>query len=305
MLSRILNPSAFLCTLLTFQLSSFAQTPTNESVADLKAASSEVKSPFTFSYFMLSSLPKTQLEKEGSPSFSAYNHLSINYKLTKKTRIAFRPVFYWNTAGVNKYGDKVDSDVSLGDAHFVYSDYEMYESEDESVGLSGSIKVYLPTSDFAKKAKSISQIRGEFYLSNRLTANDTLTYVSKPEVHFQSQTAFFDDSNPAFAKVKTTKAGALDHYIEYEHNFSSLFSGVQSMGFKEEWFYASKENNLDSSHRTQFKFSVGGKIYPARGTFAILSLENTTNLERPRDGGKISFFHPDNNSLVLLLNSSI
>lgn len=270
-----------------------------------KSYENSERSNFGVSYFLLSSMLTSQLQKEGTPSLSAYNFLSLNYRLTRDTKLSFRPVFYWNTSGKNKYGDDVVADASIGDAHFVYSDYKMFKDEENEISLSGSYKLYLPTSEISQKIKNYFQLRAEFYLEKRLAVDSSITYMAKPEIHFQSQRAFVDDMNPQFVNAKTTKSGALEQAIEFKQDLNRTYSLKPAVGFKEEWFYGSEENQLNEDHTTTLRSALGLEVRPFRGLNFTVSYENLTKLASQKNGDKIAFFHPDNNSIVMLLNASL
>lgn len=270
-----------------------------------KAPQGEERSNIGVSYFLLSSMPTYLLQKEGTQSLSAYNFVSLNYRLSRDKKVSFRPVFYWNTSGKNKYGDDVTADASLGDAHFVYSDYSMFKDEENDISLSGSYKLYLPTSQFSQTSKNLFQLRAEFYLDKRFSVDETITYVAKPELHFQSQRAFVDDTNPKFVSTRATRSGAFEHYLELKSDLNRTYSIKPALGFKEDWNYGSQENLLNEDHTTTFRSALGLEVRPARKVNFTVGLENLTRLSSQKNGNKIAFFHPDNNSIVLLLSASL
>lgn len=265
------------------------------------------RSPWGASFFSIGSLTQQQLETGGS-SFSAYNYVGLNYKFSSSQRFAIRPVFYYNTAGLDKGGRYVESDSSLGDLHLVYSNYEIASLGDAGVAM--SFKVYLPTSEFSQSSKMIAKVRPETIVSWDIGRFSSLSYVAKPDFFIQSNTTFVDAFAPkntdgSYKKDprRSTQFAALEHYLELDANVSKYLSIKPAVGFIEDWYNSGGAENLDSNHNTSAKLALGFDIRPMRRLSFTLGAENKVRLNNRRDN--VVFLRPEDSGLFLMTNASM
>jgi len=261
-------------------------------------------SPWGVSFFSIGSLTQKQVENGGS-SYGINGYLALNYKLSKTKRFSVRPVFNMNTAGLDKRGSKIESGSSLGDAHLVYSDYELASSG--PIGVSSSFKLYLPTSEFSQNVNLIAKFRPETFISYALEYPFTLTWVIKPDFFIQSQTTFEDKNSPirkdGTYTRRTTQLAALEHYLEFATEINKYFTVKPAMGFKEDWYNSGGASFLEASHNTNAKIALAMDFRPLKNLSFTMSAENIVKLNDRRD--QVSYFRPEDNSLVLMTNASM
>ena len=256
------------------------------------------------SYFSIGGLSQEQIEK-GNGSFSAYNYIALNYKFSKARRISLRPVFYFNTTGINKYNEQVGSSSSLGDLHLVYSDYEIASFAD--VEVSTSFKLYLPTSQFTAMTGNIAKFRPETYITKKVGSFSSVSYVLKPDYFIQSHNTYLDENAPLrkdgqYPK-KNTQMAALEHYVEFNASMSQKFSIKPSVGFEDEWFNASPSENMTGFHNTKAKLALAFDYRVARKVTFTLGFENKPKIINRRD--ELAFFRPEDNGAFLMTNASL
>lgn len=266
--------------------------------------STEGPSSWGVSFFSIGSLSQRQVETGGS-SYGFNGYLGLNYKISKTQRFSIRPVFNVNSAGLDKKGNKIEQGSSLGDAHLVYSDYEIASMG--PVGVSTSFKLYLPTSEFSQSIHMIAKFRPETFISYNFGKFSSITWVIKPDFFIQSQTTFEDQKAPlrkdGTYPRKTTQFAALEHYLEFNAEVNKYFAVKPSAGFKEDWYNAGGASFLESSHNTSAKLALGFDIRPTRGLSFTLIAENLVKLNDRKD--EVTYFRPEDNSLVLLTNASL
>jgi hypothetical protein len=301
--------SALLITLLisAFSVVSFAQEGTAGLLVMENSQGTGYFDNWTASFFSIGGLTQQQIERGGA-SFSAYNYFGLNYKLAKAKRFSLRPVFYYNTAGYNKYNEYNAQTTSLGDFHFVYSDYELANLGD--VGVSMSFKVYLPISDYSRQTRMIAKVRPETYFTMPVGRFSSVSYVMKPDFYIQSQTAFVDDTTPKyddgnykFDPRKTTQTVGLEHYIEFNASMSRFWSLKPSIGFIDDWYNASPSENLPAGHNTVAKLALAVDMRVAKGLTFTLGYENKPKVVNRRDD--LEFFRPEDNNTYLMTNASL
>lgn len=256
------------------------------------------------SFFSIGSLSQKQVET-GDSSYGLNGYIGLNYKLSKTQRFSVRPVFNVNSSGLDKRGKQVERGSSLGDAHLVYSDYEL--ASIGPVGVSTSFKYYLPTSEFSQSINNIGKFRPETFISYDLGSFSSITWVIKPDFFIQSQTTFEDTKAPrrkdgTFTR-KTTQMAALEHYLELNASINKYFSVKPAVGFKEDWYNSGGASFLQSSHNTNAKLALGFDIRPMRNLGFTLSAENLVRLTNRKT--PVEYFRPEDNSLILMTNASM
>lgn len=259
------------------------------------------KSPWTYSLFLLSSADIPVID-HGPASVGGSGYISFNYKLNSNRRLSIRPQWLYNTAGFNKYGDNLGTEFKMGDVYLQYSLYDLWKYGEW--GLSQNLRLYLPTSDFSKKTKMIARFRSEIFFGYESRDYFYVQYVQKLDYYMQTQKAFldpdtvtFDDGAYKIDPRQGNKELSLDHYLETEYTFNSMWRIGAQTGFEEEWRYGSAVEGIDSSHITFLKAAVGPKFYIGRTADFYLFIQNRAPL-----GNGYSFGRPKDNSLVLFTN---
>jgi hypothetical protein len=259
------------------------------------------------SFFSIGGLTQQQVEKGGG-SFSSYNYVGLNYKIDHARRFSIRPVFFYNTAGFNKYNEYDTQATQMGDLHIVYSDYEILKFEE--VDVSTSFKLYLPTSDYSQQTHMILKFRPETYITKKVGMYNAITYVLKPDLYIQSQTVAVDATTPRnsdggyrFDPRKTTEIAGLEHYLEFDASLSKSFSIKPSLGFIEDWYNSSAAENLPSGHTTSAKIGLSFDFRVAKRVTLTLGLENKPKITNRKDD--LAFFRPEDNSAFLMTNASL
>lgn len=262
---------------------------------------------WTATFFSIGSATTQQIDNGGT-GVSAYNYIGLNKRITSETRFSVRIPFIFNTNGLNKYGDYESQKIDLSDVILAYSDYDLtYFGNFE---VSGNFKVYLPTSEYTQKAKTIARIRPEAYVTLPIGRYSYVTYAFKPDYYFQSQTAYYDDTTPTRADGsfvtdprRTNKIASLEHYVELTLDINKYFSSKTSLGFDEDYYYGSAAEGLSGGHATFGTAAVGLEIRPFRGLRFILSVQNKPSLNTSRSVEKVAYFRPRDNSIVLQTNA--
>lgn len=298
-------------TILAFGLSMPLQSSAQEGTAGVSMVEASPDTSYLtnwgVSYFSIGGLTQDQIEK-GTGSFSAYNYIALNYKFSKTRRFSVRPVFYFNTAGVNKYNETVGTSTSMGDLHLVYSDYEIASFSD--VEVSTSFKLYLPTSDYTQMTGNVAKFRPETYITKKVGSFSSVSYVLKPDLYIQGHNSFVDETTPRkadgsyrFNPNKTTQMASLEHYVEFNASMSQNFSIKPSVGFVDDWYNASPSEKMNGSHNTSAKLALAFDFRVARKLTFTLGLENKPKIINRRD--ELAFFRPEDNSAFLMTNASL
>src|SRR5690606_30986040 len=129
--------------------------------------------------------------------------------------------------GVNRYNEHVGMDARLSDVHIAYVMYDLGYIGD--IDLSGNVKYYLPTSERAQDTRSFGKLRFELYAEYYFTRFSSITYGIKPEIYFQTQKAYQDQSVPMEDwnyrdPRKTNKIANFEHFVEVVADINKTFS---------------------------------------------------------------------------------
>lgn len=212
-----------------------------------------------------------------------------------------------STEGINEYGDAKPAKISLSDIHFVYSNYDLGYIGD--MDLSGNVKLFLPTSAYSQAAKTIVKLRFEGFITWKYARYSSLQYVCKPDIYFQSQTAYFNAEDiPQFEDGtfmrdprSTNKQFSLEHFIELNFDLNKYFTVLTKMGFNEDWYYASQAEQLEGGHVTKYRAGLGLFINAFKKANFTLGVQNDTVLGS-NHGNDIAFFQPENTQYSLMSN---
>lgn len=246
------------------------------------------------SFYNLSSAPVGQLGE--GPSVFTYNYLGLNYKFNKTQRASFRPVFHHTTSGKDKWGRDSKSDTVLGDAHFVYADYEMAALGPANVSM--SFKFYIPTSEGSQNNGQLLKFRPETFISWGVGRYNAVTYVLKPDFFVQSRASNFDSRGREY----TTYVFDLEHYLEFSWSINRTFKLKPAAGFSDSWSNPSKNPRV-STRKTEAKLALGLDIYARRGLSFTISAENKFSVADRRDD--VAIMRPEENSLLFITNASL
>ncbi|HWU43333.1 MAG TPA: hypothetical protein VN132_07845 [Bdellovibrio sp.] len=268
---------------------------------------------FSVTFFSIASVANMrpgQSEPKSNRMVDSYDYFSLNYRIDADSKASLRIPVLFNSEGVNQYGDDKPSTVSLNDIHFVYSNYDLGYIGD--VDFSGNAKWYLPTSPYSQAAKTIAKFRFEGYFTWQFARYSSIEYVVKPDIYWQSQTAFFnpdgipqyDDGTYMRDPRSSTKQFALEHYVQANLDIDKYFTFLMKAGFNEDWYHASAAEDLEGDHVTKFRAGIGVEIRPMRGLNFTVQMQNDTTLNSYR-GKDIAFFQPENTEYSLMTNAFV
>lgn len=273
------------------------------------------KSNFSTSFFSIISINnmkpgKDQPQHLSERLFDSYEYLSVNYKLNTDSKASLRLPFLMSTAGMNEYGDQKPGKIALSDIHFAYSNYDLGYIGD--IDLAGNIKLFLPTSAYSQAAKTIAKLRFEGFFEWKLGRYSSLEYAVKPDIFFQSQTAFFnaedipqyEDGTFMRDPRSTNKQFSLEHYLQLNMSLNKYLTLTPKIGFDEDWYYASAAEQLEGGHVTKCRVGLGLLIRPLRRVNFTLGVQNDTPLGSNR-GNDIAFFQPENTQYSLMTNAFV
>lgn len=239
-------------------------------------------------------------------SVESYNYIGLNYKLDTETKVSARLAFNYNTAGQDEHGDTVTSAMSLNDFHLAYSDKDWGYIGD--IDISGNVKAYFPTSEASQNSKTITKIRAEVYFEYAVSRFSSVSYVLKPDIYWQHQTAYMKSDIPqyddGFKKDPraTTKQYSLEHYLEGYVDINKYAALKPKVGFDEDWYYSSDVENLEGSHVTKVKGGLSVEIKPMNGLNFSLGFENSTTLGSYK-GKDVTYWQPENTQYTLMTNA--
>jgi hypothetical protein len=295
----------------------FAQNPedpktslsTSPQVTDRDAISTS--KPYKLSFFSIGGSKLTELERGGSAGF--YNYLGISYKLDTSSQIAFRYVFFYDTAGFKRnfarnIDENIDHRTDVGDPYFQYTRYGLGKAGEWE--LTGKTSLYLPFSRASKAAKTIAYVRLEPNLTRPVGKFSSLKYIAKFDYFFQSQRVFLDEEVPRDddgktpeSAVRTTRNMKLEHYMEFDWSLHKAFSIKPKAGFKESWDYGSGAEGKASKHNCAAVTSLGVEVKPSKSFAMYLAIENEAKVAE-LGGNKVRLGHPLDNSWVLITMAS-
>lgn len=284
----------------------FAQDREQAMVMSLGDTSSGKWSTSFFSISSVDNMTFGRTEPKDQRSFGGYNYLSLNYKLDQDRKVSFRLPFTYQTEGVDPYGEYVSARGDLQDVFVAMSFYDLgYLGP---IDLSGAIKVYAPTSQMSKDSGLITRIRGELFVDYNFTRFSSITWVIKPGMFVQQNSAYFnettaigDDGLYVKSPISATKQFELEHYLELVADINQYFALKPRAGFDETWYYGSVSNDIDSSHMTKFVAGLGLEVRPMRGWNFTVGFQNETTLNSFK-GKDVAYWQPENTSFTLLTN---
>jgi hypothetical protein len=267
--------------------------------------------PIKVSFFSLASV-KTADYDRGGASVGSYNYLGASYKLDRESQVAFRYVFYHDTAGYKFNPSKMKEEnightTTPGDSYFSYSRYDLGDWGGWS--LAGQGRVYLPSSQYSRASGMVTQLRVETYLDHGIGKYSNFNYTVKYDYMVQSKAAHLDEDVPRYSDgtipdraVRGTKQMKLEHYFDLDWSLHKMLSFRPRVGFEETWYNSSKEENIDARHDTVVKTQVGFEFKPMRSLSFNLAMENQTSVANRKD--PVAFGRPEENSWVLITYAS-
>ncbi len=272
--------------------------------ANMNASSNKWSSTF----FSIASVDNFKPGKnvDNGRSFGSYNYISLNYKRTQDTKLSLRLPFVYESGGADKYGSMVTEHAELQDVHVSYSMYDL--GYIGPIDISGAVKVYVPSSENSQAAGMYARFRADLFFDYALTRFSSITYVVKPDIFWQSRTAYFnsntamfDDGGYVTDPRSTTKQYSLEHYLEFTGDINKYLSLKLKSGFDEDWMYSSVVEGLEGRQITKAVGGIGLQVRPLRGISFIVGIENKTTLGSYK-GQDARFFMPENTSYTLMTN---
>ncbi|MFP5520637.1 MAG: hypothetical protein ACLGGX_12090 [Bdellovibrionia bacterium] len=271
-------------------------------------------SAWTYSFFSIASVETSVLD-EGGASVGSYNYFGSSYRIDSDSKFGIRVPFLFSTAGFNRYGDNNAQEARISDVFLAYSLYDL--GYIGPVDLSGTFKVYLPTSEFSQNQKMITRLRFDLYAEMAVGRFSTLNYVVKPDIYIQSQNAYFDPLTKTFPDgvyvtnpIRANKQAELEHYLELVADYNKYLAIKPAIGFEETWYHESKAENIKARHNTSAKLSLGFEIRPTRGLTFTLGISNKPRLTPTRNRAgvvteEVALFRPKDNEIYLMTNAAL
>jgi len=262
------------------------------------------------SYFGFSGVD-VQAVNQGSPAAYHYNYISLNYKLSAKEKINFRPAFVFNTAGFRGNGETQESDVIVHDFYINYKKKDLALLPGDWAVL-GEARLYLPTSESAQEKKTITRLQGKM-ISEKLLGNRWIAqYTNESSYFIQSQKAYrYEKNYPDGGKKIEARANTIaeiDHYMSVGRYLNKVFTPKMDVGFIHEYLHTSPQVTGGSASRNQLKLAPNTEIHVTRDTWFILGVESAVDLNNTRitsrwqddRGQSINLFHPENTQYYLM-----
>ncbi|MFZ4403644.1 MAG: hypothetical protein ACOYOK_06025 [Pseudobdellovibrionaceae bacterium] len=253
--------------------------------------------PWEISFFSFASSPAVQLQK-GKAAVDSSNYLSVGRKISDNNKLSLRVPFAYNTSGIDKSNKERGSSTLLQDVYLVLGQSKWFQQGDWK--LYGAERLYFPTSDFSKNAKTLARARVELNLERSLGTLGSLTYSVKPDYYFQSQNSYADKN----ATKPTNKANiqvGLDHYVELKAKANSWLVVRPLVGFLENWFKG--YDNVEALHTTAFRSALTLQFVVNKSFDFALGLENRTALNGAN--GAPVFYQNKDNTAYLVTNVSL
>jgi len=190
------------------------------------------------SFFSLASEESDSVQRGGART-SAYNYVSVNFKVDDNSQFAVRLPFMYQTAGFDDYdGDKIQGQ-SLS-----YND-PLIDYTVPSTLLPGEIEVYsrarfeIPLSKSSIDQKKIGGLKFDFIFSRYLAPRWELEYWPTIVYNINSATVYLNEDT---GKFSNTKSWELDHRLTAWYRASEKFSLGFFFGGEDTWYNRSKEN---------------------------------------------------------------
>lgn len=217
------------------------------------------KSKWGLSFFNWAS-QSVQYSEEGSAQLSMYNYLSFDYRINWQSKFSIRPEFYLSSAGVNDYGYRQEkSSLAMGDIYLQYSNIN-WALLPGDIGLLGSLRVYIPNSEFSKAARTITQLQARMIFTKPFGRGFEVNYHLRPKYWIQSQRGYINLGDG----ISQNKFAEVEQFIEAAQAFSSKFAIVQAIGMTDQWYYSVPSANRGSLLRetldltSSMTYNLGG-----------------------------------------------
>ena len=218
------------------------------------------KSKWGLSFFNWAS-QNVRYAEEGSAQLSMYNYLSFDYRINWSSKFSIRPEFYMSSAGVNDYGYRQDKGtLDMGDIYLQYSNVN-WALLPGDIGLLGSLRVYIPNSDFSKAARTITQLQARMIFTKPFGRGFEINYHLRPKYWVQTQRGYI---NPLTNNISQNRIAEIEHFVEFAQAFSSKFGISQQIGMTDAWYYSVPSANKGDLVRetidisTALNYNLGG-----------------------------------------------
>lgn len=266
---------------------------------DLSSNRMSLDNVWGVSYFAATNWTTPQFEGTRN-AVDVYNYLSFSRSLGRDQRLAIRPSWNMNSAGVNKYGDSLQAGSRLNDLQINYSNYDFGEIMD--IPVSGALKVYLPTSRYSQDARMIARTAGDLFFEFYDFRRVTLSYAFKPGYTWNNESAYFDKNAPRYpdgafktSPIKATRAWTLDQYMNLDWRPTSKYKFGASVGVNEDWTNSSIKESIPASHTTFLTGGLSAEWRPRRG----MSFSTSYSTRTWAGGGKFNFGRPQDSQVGL------
>jgi hypothetical protein len=256
-------------------------------------AGMKTRSRFASSFFQLGSFRMEGLHRQEA-GFSSFNYVGLNYSLGQGEFVAFRPVFFFETAGRNFRGDPTPTSTRLGDAYVEWTRNRWQRFlGDGTVRLAW--RAGLPTSQESKERGMLTYVMAYFIASKRLPWRLQLDYHSKPQAFVQSQSGYLMDDG---RRVRGNQLGSYDHFLNLSYRISHRVSFVQMLGSEHDWFFPVQSEFMRGFRRQWWKYQTSLSFNLSRNAFVMAGVGHRRDIDRPE--GPFALFREDETQYTVM-----
>lgn len=254
------------------------------------------------SFFQLAAVEADRLDDDNTASWFFYNYFSFNYKLSDDERLAVRPVFLLESPGRNKYDDEVSKwNFKWDDWYVSYSKFNLFEIG--PFGTRANVRLYVPTSEASQDNGMITKVHPEFYMETSLGRNTGIELQFKGDYYVNSKRAYILKTQKGDQIRLTNREAELESIIELKYRANRMFHVKPRVGWKDDWYLSSPENNLRSRHKQEFSAGLGVEWRPTDKFNTTIQFSNVTEVYNNKPNFKPSkLWLPENNEIVALTN---
>ncbi|MDX9730569.1 MAG: hypothetical protein RBT63_02255 [Bdellovibrionales bacterium] len=258
---------------------------TSESRASIvQTGWSQFKRDIRVRFFNFTSADMAQVHEDGG-RLQTYNYFSLEYRLSRHERIAFRPAFTYNFAGSDDRGQHQDSEFAWSDSYINYANYSLRWLPFD-LDYSTSVRFYLPTSESSQSRGTILRIRPYLIAGAPLTTR--LSYA----VHFQPD--FYIQSRTGYANARGYANGNRNYgykiFTEMNYRLTRVFSLGGSVGHDQMWHHEMPIENVDVYRTENMNIDASVGIYYG-GLSTAIGVSQSRNLARK--SGEFTLFNQD------------
>lgn len=252
---------------------------------------SRKRSPWSYGYFNWAT-QNVKDSSDGSAQLSTYNFVSFDYRLSRLSKISLRPEFYLSSAGKNKYGETTQGSLDMGDVYLQYAHNDWGKLPGD-ISLLGVVRIYLPTSDFAKKEQQLTQLQARMIFNRDFGRGFEINYHLRPKYWIQSQVGYVND----YGSVSSTKHAEIEQLFEFVQEINRSLGIAQQIGVTTTSRYGVPTASLESRIDSKFELSSAVDFTLSRVNFRA-GITNEIPLQRTERA--FAIYRPEESSYFLM-----